>query len=272
MSRVRPGWFGVAAFLLYLLNVSTSAQQPVAPDDYILSLFNRTAAKHRRARRNLETILRDQPQFFQELQGVARRLETQPAWLLNVMAAESQFILNARNPLPGQTASGLLQIIEATARRLGTTTKAIRGMDAMDQLRLVERYLLPFKGRLNSLTDVYMAVFRGSIIEGGDGVVVLDASKKPRVYALNKSLDLNRDRYITKGELGFAALSVGRFVPERSARRLGAGNRSLATNSLRARPNTFQASRTITNRRGRSQSPTRSIYVRAVRQKTQSNR
>jgi hypothetical protein len=176
-------------------------------------LFARTEAKHRSSRRNLTEILRNQPQFWIELQAVAERLQTQPAWLLNVMASESLFNPAARNPLPGQTASGLLQFIESTARRMGTTTEAIRRMNPVEQLRLVERYLTPFRGRLNSLADVYLAVFRGVVIEGNETVVVVDSGKERRIYALNKSLDLNGDGRIVKGELGLAALSVGRFLP-----------------------------------------------------------
>jgi len=130
--------------------------------DEISRFIARTEAKHRSSRRNLTEILRNQPRFWVELQSVAERLQTQPAWLLNVMASESLFNPTARNPLPGQTASGLLQFIEATARRMGTTTEAIRRMSTVEQLHLVERYLTPFHGRLNSLADVYLAVFRGS--------------------------------------------------------------------------------------------------------------
>jgi len=176
-------------------------------------LFARTEAKHRNSRRNLTEILRSQPRFWIELQAVAERLQTQPAWLLNVMASESLFNPAARNPLPGQTASGLLQFIEATARRIGTTTEAIRRMSPVEQLRMVEPYLTPFCGRLNSLADVYLAVFRGVVIEGGDTVVVVDSNKERRIYSLNKSLDLNGDGRIVKGELSLAALSVGRFLP-----------------------------------------------------------
>ena len=129
------------------------------------------------------------------------------------MASESLFNPAARNPLPGQTASGLLQFIEATARRMGTTTEAIRRMGPVEQLRLVEQYLVPFRGRLNKLADVYLAVFRGVVIEGGDTVVVADSNKEPRIYTLNKSLDLNGDGRIVKGELSLTALSVGRFLP-----------------------------------------------------------
>jgi len=181
--------------------------------DQLSRLFTRTEAKHRSSRRNLTELLRSQPRFWVELQAVAERLQTQPAWLLNVMANESLFNPAARNPRPGQTASGLLQFIESTARRMGTTTEAIRRMRPVEQLRLVERYLTPFRGRLNSLADVYLAVFRGVVIEGGDTVVVVDSDKERRIYALNKSLDLNGDGRIVKGELGLAALSVGRFLP-----------------------------------------------------------
>jgi Transglycosylase SLT domain len=181
--------------------------------DELSRLFARTEAKHRNSRRNLTEILRSQPQFWIELRAVAERLQTQPAWLLNVMASESMFNPTARNGFPGQTASGLLQFIEATARRMGTTTEAIRRMSPAEQLCLVERYLTPFRGRLNNLADVYLAVFRGAVIDGGDTVVVVDSNKERRIYALNKSLDLNGDGRIVKGELSLTALSVGRFLP-----------------------------------------------------------
>jgi hypothetical protein len=203
----------IAATLALALPASANGQNAQTDGDQLSRLFARTEAKHRSSRRNLTEILRSQPNFWSELQAVASRLQTQPAWLLNVMASESLFNPAARNPLPGQTASGLLQFIESTARRMGTTTRAIRRMSPADQLRLVERYLTPFRGRLGSLADVYLAVFRGAVIEGGDGVVVVDSGKERRVYALNKSLDLNRDGRIVKGELSLAALSVGRFLP-----------------------------------------------------------
>lgn len=195
------------------LPIAANAQNAQTDGDQLSQLFARTEAKHLCSRRNLTEILRSQPRFWIELRVVAERLQTQPAWLLNVMASESLFNPAARNSLPGQTASGLLQFIEATARRMGTTTEMIRRMNPVDQLRLVERYLTPFRGRLNSLADVYLAVFRGVVIEGGDTIVVVDSNKERRIYALNKSLDLNGDGRIVKGELSLAALSVGRFLP-----------------------------------------------------------
>ena len=103
-----------------------------------------------------------------------------------------------------------------TAQHLGTTTEAIKRMSPVEQLRLVEKYLTPFRGRLNSLADIYLAVFRGFIIEGGDAIVVtplVKSKKEQRVYTLNRWLDFNDDGKITKGELALAAFTIGRFQP-----------------------------------------------------------
>jgi hypothetical protein len=209
---------GVVVLLLLAIAVDTTAQDN--KEDRVMRLIAQSEPMHLRSRQNLVRILRDHPQFWVELQAVAERLKTQPAWLLNVMASESLLNPAARNSLLGQTASGLLQFIESTAQSMGTTTEAIRRMNPVEQLRLVERYLAPFRGRLNSLADVYMAVFRGLIIEGGDTSVVapLDGSNKERrIYSLNKWLDFNSDNKITKGELALAALAIGRFSPYATA-------------------------------------------------------
>ena len=213
MKRIMIRLRLAAIAALITMPVAANAQNTQTTSDQLSRLFARAEVKHQSSRRNLTEILRSQPRFWTELQAIAERLQTQPAWLLNLMASESLFNPAARNPLPGQTASGLLQFIEATARRMGTTTEAIRRMGPVEQLRLVEQYLVPFRGRLNKLADVYLAVFRGVVIEGGDTVVVADSNKEPRIYTLNKSLDLNGDGRIVKGELSLTALSVGRFLP-----------------------------------------------------------
>ncbi len=206
---------GIAAVLLLAIALAANAQEK-GPDDRVMRMIARSEAKHAASRRNLTRILQDQPRFWIELQAVAKRLQTQSAWLLNVMASESLFNPAARNSLPGQTASGLLQFIERTAQSMGTTTGAIRRMSPVEQLPLVEKYLTPFRGRLNSLADVYMAVFRGFLVEGGDATVIApldNSSGEQRKFALNKWLDFNGDSKITKGELALSATIIGRFQP-----------------------------------------------------------
>jgi hypothetical protein len=215
MKGLRPA--GALALLLLILTPTANAQE--GPNECARRMIARSEAKHIRSRQNLIKILRDQPSFWIELQAIAKRLKTEPAWLLNVMASESLLNPAARNGLPGQTATGLLQFIEDTARGLGTTTEAIRRMSPVEQLGLVDKYLTPFRGRLNSLADVYSAVFRGFIADGGDAIVVAplnNSNKERRIYSLNKWLDFNGDGKITKGELTLAAFSIGRFQPATS--------------------------------------------------------
>jgi hypothetical protein len=213
MKGLRP--VGAVALLLLMIAPAANAQDE-RPNDRVMRMIAHSEAKHARSRRNLIKILRDHPNFGIELQAIAKRLKAEPAWLLNVMASESLFNPAARNGLPRQTASGLLQFIESTAQSLGTTTEAIRRMSPVEQLRLVEKYLTPFRGHLNSLADVYLAVFRGFIIEGGEATVIApldNSNKERRIYSLNRWLDFSGDGKITKGELALAALTTGRFQP-----------------------------------------------------------
>jgi Transglycosylase SLT domain len=250
-STKRLRSIGVAVALLM---APAAIAQNKEPDDHLRRIVARSEAKHLRSRQNLLKILREHPQFLPELQAVAERLKTQSAWLLNVMAAESLFDPSAQNPLPGQSASGLLQFVNETASRLGTTTTAIREMDPVEQLRLVEKYFAPFRGRLNSMADVYMAVFRGFIIEGRDETVISplnNSRKEQRIYRLNEWLDLDNDRKITRGELALAATLIGRFQPQ---------------NPTSLRPGTDPRSTLLTpSDHPDRKSLTRSIYIRSTK-------
>ena len=203
---------GIATLVL-LMAPKTQAQEMMSQNE-MDRLLTQTEARAREARLNFNRLIANYPGFLPELQQVAARLGTRPEWLLNVMACESSFVASARNHLPGQTASGLLQFIRQTARNLGTSAVAVRRMSPVEQLRLIEKYFTPFRGHLNSLADVYLAVFRGFIVSGGPEAVVapLNSSFKERqAYSLNRGLDLNRDHRITKNELAQIAFGVGRF-------------------------------------------------------------
>lgn len=203
---------GITALVL-VMALKTHAQETMTQNQ-MDRLLARTEARAREARLNFNRLIANYPGFLPELQQVAARLETRPEWILNVMACESSFVASARNHLPGQTASGLLQFIRQTAKNLGTSAVAVRRMSPVEQLRLIEKYFTPFKGHLTSLADVYLAVFRGFIVSGGPEAVIapLNSSFKERqAYSLNRGLDLNGDHRITKNELAQIAFGVGRF-------------------------------------------------------------
>jgi hypothetical protein len=79
---------GVAAALLM---APAAIAQNKETGDHMRRIVARSEAKHLRSRQNLLKILHEHPQFWPELQAVAERLKTQPARLLNVIAAESLF-------------------------------------------------------------------------------------------------------------------------------------------------------------------------------------
>lgn len=133
--------------------------------------------------------------------GIAQRLGVHPDHLMACMAFESgeSFRADVRNAA-GSGATGLIQFMPATARELGTTTEALARMTPENQLGYVERYFAPYAGRLQSISDVYMAILWPKAIGKPEGYVLWEASRAPTTYRQNAGLDANRDHAITKSE------------------------------------------------------------------------
>ncbi|MBO0930367.1 transglycosylase SLT domain-containing protein [Fibrella aquatilis] len=94
--------------------------------------------------------------FVAKVKGVATALAVDPDWLMATMWVESR--LNPKAYNSGGGASGLIQFMPGTAVGLGTTTAAIRQMTRLRQLDFVLKYLKPYKGKMTSAFQVYVAV------------------------------------------------------------------------------------------------------------------
>jgi len=138
--------------------------------------------------------------FLDALNGTAKRVGINPADLLSVMHFESGINPRAVNKYSG--ASGLIQFMPTTAKGLGTSVEAIRKMDAIEQMPLVEKYLWPYRGKMKNLADVYLAVFFPAAI-GKPNSYVLKTSKLSAglIAKQNPVFDTNKDGTITKGEI-----------------------------------------------------------------------
>ncbi|MDP1824069.1 MAG: peptidoglycan-binding protein [Archangium sp.] len=134
------------------------------------------------------------PEFLQKVKEMAARLGVKPEWVLAVMKNESGMSTTAKNPNGGAT--GLIQFMPATARGLGTTTEALSKMSALEQLKYVEKYYAPFKGKINSGTDLYMATFWPAGVGKPDSYNIGGAE----VARVNKIFDLDKNGQITAGE------------------------------------------------------------------------
>ena len=88
---------------------------------------------------------------------ISADLGCDPSFLMAAMAFETgeKFSPSVVNSIG---ATGLIQFIPKTAESLGTTTAALKTMTAVNQLDFVQKYLQPFKNKMHSLSDLYMAI------------------------------------------------------------------------------------------------------------------
>ncbi|HMO32315.1 MAG TPA: transglycosylase SLT domain-containing protein [Lacibacter sp.] len=152
-----------------------------------------------------------QSDFSRRVQEIAAELGIEPNWLMQVMWSESRLNPQAVNRQTGdpadpftraaRRATGLLQFMPATARSLGTNNQAIFKMNALQQLELVRRYFLPWKGRMKSYYDVYSVVFFPALI-GKPDTWVLQTSSLPAatIARQNPAVNINKDGKITVAE------------------------------------------------------------------------
>lgn len=121
------------------------------------------------------------------------------SYLMSCIAFESAetFSPTIRNAA-GSGAIGLIQFMPATALILGTTTTDLAKMTAVEQLDFVKAYFRPYYRRIDTLSDMYMAILLPKYIgKPEDSALFLDGTV---AYRQNSGLDANKDGRITKKE------------------------------------------------------------------------
>ena len=136
--------------------------------------------------------------FRNRLYWIALELDINPDYLMGLIAFESgeTFSASVKNAA-GSGATGLIQFMPSTARSLGTTTDKLAAMTPEDQLNYVYKYLKPYKGRIQTLSDLYMAVLWPAGVGKPANYVLFSGGVD---YRQNAGLDLNKDGKITKAE------------------------------------------------------------------------
>ena len=158
----------------------------------------------------IDTTTIQDPDFKQKLEKVAQALGVRSSDLMAIFKQESGVNPQARNSTSGAT--GLIQFMPDTARRLGTTTDALEEMDGVEQLDYVYKYFKMTGIGNGTLGDLYMAVFMPKYIGYDDDFVLGQsgaAGFSGRVYAQNAGLDRKRNGKITIADV---KQSVGRFA------------------------------------------------------------
>ena len=138
------------------------------------------------------------PTFKERVWWIADTLGLDPDDLMACMAWESgeSFRSDIKN-MAGSGATGLIQFMPSTARQLGTDTRQLALMTPEDQLNFVYKYFRPYKGKLNNLGDVYMAILWPKGVGKPDHYIVFDSGT---AYRQNAGLDVNKDGKVTRAE------------------------------------------------------------------------
>lgn len=139
------------------------------------------------------------PEFINGLRWIWDEIKLSPSNLVPCMKFESDLNPKARNKQ--SSASGLIQFMEYTAPKLGTTIQAIREMNALEQLGYVYKYFKQFGTDLSrwTLCDTYLAIlWPAGIGKPHDAPIFVRGSAQ---YRVNAGLDTNRDGNVTKTEI-----------------------------------------------------------------------
>src|SRR4026209_1923103 len=133
--------------------------------------------------------------FKEKVVKIAADLGTDPNFLMAIMSFETGHTFSPKKQNTDSGATGLIQFMPPTAKGLGTSSEKLVQMTAEEQLDVVAKYLAPFKGRMKTLEDAYMAVLFPKGVGKGSGFVLF---KRPtKQFKQNKGLDINGDGLIT---------------------------------------------------------------------------
>lgn len=139
-------------------------------------------------------------EFANKVKLIAQNLGIKADWLMIVMNFESGINSTAVNSTSGAT--GLIQFIPSTAKALGTTTTDLYNMTNVQQLDYVYLYLSKYKGKLNNLSDLYLAIFYPNAIGKSDDYILGTTEENKKLIAKrNAILDTNKNGYIQKKEV-----------------------------------------------------------------------
>jgi len=152
-------------------------------------------------------------EFREKVVLISRYLGIEVNWLMNCIAFESGETFSSRVTNKYSGAVGLIQFVadrDKSYKTIGNERVEISSLKIMTpvkQLDYVEKYLLPYKGKMKSLEDTYMAILFPKAIGKPLSYPLFEYNSI--AYIQNKGLDVDKDGIIRKAEA--AALVWAKF-------------------------------------------------------------
>jgi hypothetical protein len=146
-------------------------------------------------------LIGNDTEFLAEVKRVSRKFGAREGDLLGLMASESRFNPAADNG----THVGLIQFSRDSARAIGTTQAALKGMTRAQQMKYVEKYFQYWKDAgyfpdNPTAAQLYTVVFAPAYSNKQDHEALY--IRGSAAYAGNAPLDTNNDGKITMAEMG----------------------------------------------------------------------
>ncbi len=152
-----------------------------------------------------EKVSENRTAFLAKVTEICQSLDIDPDWLMAVMNSESGLNHHAVNSNGGAT--GLIQFMPATAQALGTTTDALKNMSNVAQLDYVKKYFWPYRYKIKSFADLYMATFFPAALGKAENWIIQTAKLAATTIAkANKIFDLDGNGILTVSEVREAFL------------------------------------------------------------------
>ena len=175
--------------------------------------------------------------FRQRLLDVSDELNIDVDYMATVMSIESNKTFDPAVKSPYSSATGLIQFLESTAKRMGTSTQELSNMTATEQLEYVKRFyesvLNNGRIRVTSPGILHVATFSPGVLQRGgtpsDDTVIADKNKgiNPTYVDANPGFAVNG--VITIGSAGKHANNLYHSVKYIKKEYISADDDSLIT-------------------------------------------
>ena len=184
----------------------------VEPDDPAFNFLSRGITAEALGSRQIAWGAKVSAAFKVKLVEISENIGVDPNYLISAIAFETgeTFSPSIKNR---SGATGLIQFLPDTAAELGTSTADLAAMTAVDQMDYVGKYFNPYRNRLETVEDVYMAILWPAAIGKPNSWVLF--SKPSAQYDRNSGLDTNKDGAVTKEKA--AAMVKAKLLKGRGA-------------------------------------------------------
>lgn len=146
----------------------------------------------------IDKVTQNKKWFQDKVVEISKELWINPHALMLIMNKESS--LNRINKNSKSEAIGLIQFMPDTLTELWSSEEELKEMTNVEQLDLVKKYYENFKGKINSVKDLYLATFFPIALDHKDDPNrVFQSSKQTKelIASQNSWIDMDRNWVIT---------------------------------------------------------------------------